>query len=265
MKKPKNSPSLKRTGASRSRARCTAKAIASQVGIQEVIAEVLPEGKASAIKNLQKSGRNVAMVGDGINDAPALATANVGMAIGTGTDIAMEAADITLIRGDLHSIADAILMSAKTMRNIKQNQGRLTGFVSGLGAASADAIYGCIAAFGLTFITSFLISQKLWLQLIGGLFLCYLGIQTYRSRPAGHAASARGGGLLKSYTSVFFTGTFILTALISCCLSSVISLPFYIRTGRKWFALFIAFALHALIMASVILILHSDSSKQIER
>ncbi|WP_317950450.1 hypothetical protein [Rossellomorea marisflavi] len=61
------------------------------------------------------------------------------------------------------------------------------------------------------------------------------------------------------------TGTFILTALISCCLSSVISLPFYVRTGRKWFALFIAFALHALIMASVILILHSDSSKQIER
>ncbi len=84
------------------------------------------------------------------------------------------------------------------------SKGRLTGFVSGLGAASADAIYGCIAAFGLTFIISFLISQKLWLQLIGGLFLCYLGIQTYRSRPAGHAASARGGGLLKSYTSVFF-------------------------------------------------------------
>ncbi|MDR4937976.1 LysE family transporter [Rossellomorea marisflavi] len=84
------------------------------------------------------------------------------------------------------------------------SKGRLTGFVSGLGAASADAIYGCIAAFGLTFITSFLISQKLWLQLIDGLFLCYLGIQTYLSRPAGHAASARGGGLLKSYTSVFF-------------------------------------------------------------
>jgi len=84
------------------------------------------------------------------------------------------------------------------------SKGRLTGFVSGLGAASADAIYGCIAAFGLTFITSFLISQKLWLQLIGGLFLCYLGIQTYRSRPADHSASARGGGLLKSYTSVFF-------------------------------------------------------------
>src|SRR5699024_7158751 len=95
--------------------------IAKQVNIDEVIAEVLPDQKSDVIKELQAKGKKVAMVGDGINDAPALAISDVGMAVGTGTDIAIEAADITLMRGDLNSVADAIIMSKKTMRNIKEN------------------------------------------------------------------------------------------------------------------------------------------------
>jgi Cu+-exporting ATPase len=101
--------------------RTTANAVASKLGIDRVEAEVLPDQKAEVVKQLQREGKRVAMAGDGINDAPALAQAEVGIAMGTGTDVAIESAGVTLVKGDLRGIAKARLLSRRTMRNIRQN------------------------------------------------------------------------------------------------------------------------------------------------
>ncbi|MBB4979344.1 heavy metal translocating P-type ATPase [Streptomyces nymphaeiformis] len=145
--------------------RAVAEAVAAEVGIDEVIAEVLPEEKAEVVRRLRDEGRTVAMVGDGVNDAAALATADLGLAMGTGTDAAIEASDLTLVRGDLRVAADAIRLARRTLATIRGNLGWAFGYnLAALPLAAAGLLNPMIAGLAMAFSSVFVVSNSLRLR-----------------------------------------------------------------------------------------------------
>jgi Cu+-exporting ATPase len=143
----------------------TAAAVGRAAGIDEVIAGVLPSGKADVIRRLQAEGRVVAMVGDGVNDAPALAQADLGLSIGTGTDVAIEASDLTLVSGDLRAAADAIELSRATLRTIRQNLAWAFGYnVAAIPIAASGRLSPVIASLAMAFSSVSVVGNALRLR-----------------------------------------------------------------------------------------------------